>query len=201
MKKRCVFYIRTSNLEATGRLQHDELHAYAKQRGWQVVAVYEDHGQGPKRDRKGLEELLGAAGRGRFDFVVIWRLDRMFASAKHLTHVLQELEIFGIGLVSVLDEINTLGPEGGLIARLFRIFGHLESRIFAERVQAGLEGSKRRGAFFGHKKKIDLQTVLTLMDEGYNQKEIAKRLKCSAAGISKSLRNHRMLSPPRASGE
>jgi resolvase-like protein len=77
--KRAALYLRVSTDGQTTDNQRLALEAVATQRGWSVVATYEDAGiSGAKgRDKRpGLDKLLQDAARARFDVVMAWALDK-----------------------------------------------------------------------------------------------------------------------------
>jgi site-specific DNA recombinase len=57
--------------------QTQRLAAYvASQPGWQITARYTDDASGATLDRPGLTSALAAARVGRFDLLLVYRLDR-----------------------------------------------------------------------------------------------------------------------------
>ena len=56
------------------------------------------------------------------DTRVVWRLDRLGRSLKHLIEVLTELDVQGIGFKSVQEGLDTTTPGGRLV---FHVFGAL----------------------------------------------------------------------------
>src|SRR3954447_14767881 len=56
------------------------------------------------------------------DVLVVWRLDRLGRTLKHLIELMAELERQGIGFQSVQESIDTTTPGGKLV---FHVFGAL----------------------------------------------------------------------------
>jgi DNA invertase Pin-like site-specific DNA recombinase len=101
MAKRVAFYLRVSTGEQSTENQRRELEAVAHQRGWEVVAIYEDQGiSGAKgRDRRPqLDRMLKDAVRGRFDVLAAWAVDRLGRSLQDLVATLGELHAAGVDL-------------------------------------------------------------------------------------------------------
>lgn len=92
---RIALYTRVST---TGKGQDTEVQAcelreYATRRGWTIVQEFSDNGvSGSKESRPALDEMMKVARRRRFDAVLIWKLDRIGRSLKHLVKLLAELE-------------------------------------------------------------------------------------------------------------
>ena len=58
------------------QVQLQELREFAAQRGWEIVATYEDVVSGASVKRPGLDQLLHDAHRRKFDLLLIWKLNR-----------------------------------------------------------------------------------------------------------------------------
>ena len=123
--KRVALYARVSTLHGQDvGLQLDELRQVAGQRGWDLVEEYVDEGvSGAKASRPGLDRLLADAQRGRFDVVLVWKLDRLGRSLQHLLGVLDGLAGWGVGFASVRDAgIDTTTPAGRLMLQILGAF-------------------------------------------------------------------------------
>ena len=106
--KRAALYVRVSTDAQTVENQISELREVAERRGWQVVEIYKDAGiSGAKgRDQPpGLDTMLKAADRRKFDVVMAWAIDRLGRSL---------IDLFGA--LSVLHTTRFFsGPADGLI--------------------------------------------------------------------------------------
>ncbi|MBA4697758.1 MAG: recombinase family protein [Legionella sp.] len=74
---------------------------------------------GSVADRPGLTRLKEDLREG--DTVVVWRLDRLGRSLKHLITLVNEFEILNVGFESLQESINTTTSTGQLI---FHMFGY-----------------------------------------------------------------------------
>ena len=82
---RAAVYGRVSTLDQNGDNQLDELNRYVAQRGWGAATLFIDKGVSGAKDRRpALDDLLKAAKRRQFDVLVVWRLDRLGRSLRHL---------------------------------------------------------------------------------------------------------------------
>ncbi|MBZ5720088.1 MAG: recombinase family protein [Acidobacteriia bacterium] len=82
--KRAAVYVRVSTPEQDTGLQETELREYVESRGWNYF-VYRDQGQsGAKNDRPALTAMLNDVRKRKADVVVVWALDRLARSLKHL---------------------------------------------------------------------------------------------------------------------
>jgi DNA invertase Pin-like site-specific DNA recombinase len=104
-------YARLSTKDQTVDLQVDAL----KKAG--CTKVYTEVMSGAYAERPVLSNLLENLRTG--DVLVIWKLDRLGRSLKHLIEVVNELMTRKIGLKSLNDPIDTTTPQGRLIFNLF----------------------------------------------------------------------------------
>jgi DNA invertase Pin-like site-specific DNA recombinase len=84
-----VGYARVSTSEQTLDLQKDALEKIG------CVKIYSDVVSGAKAERKGLQEALEYVREG--DTLVVWRLDRLERSLKHLIETITKLNNRKIG--------------------------------------------------------------------------------------------------------
>ena len=74
------------------------------------------------------------------DALVVWRLDRLGRSLKHLIETINLLEEQGIGFQSLQESIDTTTSGGRLIFHIFGALAEFERNLIRERTQAGLAG-------------------------------------------------------------
>ena len=72
------------------------------------------------------------------DTVVVWRLDRLGRSLKHLVTLLDELHAVGVSFVSLGEGIDCTTPAGRLQLHVLAARAEFEKARIAERVAAGL---------------------------------------------------------------
>jgi DNA invertase Pin-like site-specific DNA recombinase len=170
-----VGYARVSTLEQNPDLQHDAL----KQAGCEKV--FTDRASGAKTERPALIEALKYARKG--DSLVVWRLDRLGRSLKHLIEVVEDLESREVGFISLQEGINTTTSGGRLVFHLFGALAEFERNLIRERTQAGLSAARARGRMGGRKPKLKPAQVKTLR-KMYNSGQYTIKEICKAMGIS-----------------
>lgn len=109
--------------------------------------VFTDHASGATSSRPALDELLGMVRRG--DTLVIWRLDRLGRSLRHLLEVVGDLEQRGVALRSLTESIDTASPSGRLTFHVFGAMAQFERDLIRERTKAGLVAARARGRVGG----------------------------------------------------
>lgn len=78
------------------------------------------------------------------DTVVIWKLDCLGCSLKHLVELVGELAERKAGLLSLNDPIDTTHAQGSLVFNLFASLAEFEHELIRERAQAGLSVARAR---------------------------------------------------------
>jgi DNA invertase Pin-like site-specific DNA recombinase len=145
--------------------------------------IYTDQQSGASTDRLGLTGVLEMARSG--DTLVVWRLDRLGRSLKHLIHLVEKLEHQGIGLRSLQENIDTTTNGGRLVFHLFGALAEFERNLIRERTQAGLSAARARGRQGGRPKLLDPKR-LGLALRLYQERQHSIVEICQIMGISKS---------------
>jgi len=108
--------------------------------------IYEDFASGGREDRSGLTDCLKSLRTG--DILVVWKLDRLGRSVRHLIQLAEDLRKRDIGLKVLAGEgaaIDTTTAAGRLTFNLFAVLAEFERELIAERTKAGLASAKARG--------------------------------------------------------
>ena len=98
---------------------------------------------GVATERPILAHLLDDVRAG--DVIVIWKLDRLGRSLKHLIDVVGLLLQREVGLRSLNDPVDTTTAQGRLVFNLFASLAEFERDVIRERTQAGLTAARARG--------------------------------------------------------
>jgi DNA invertase Pin-like site-specific DNA recombinase len=172
-----VGYARVSTHDQNLSLQLDVL----TQTGCEEI--YQDQVGGAKAERSGLQDALAYLRQG--DTLVVWRLDRLGRSLKHLIETVTMLEERGIGLQSLQESIDTTTSGGRLVFHIFGALAEFERNLIRERTQAGLQAARARGRMGGRPKALDTKKA-ELLYQLYDEKKHSIRELCDIMGISKS---------------
>ena len=150
-----IGYARVSTRDQNADMQVDALQLAGCER------IYQDVASGAKSIRPELVKLLAQARSG--DTLVIWKLDRLGRSLKHLVELVDELTHRQIGLQSLNDPVDTTHAQGRLIFNLFASLAEFERDLIKERTQAGLSAARARGRVGGRPKGLPAQAEATAM--------------------------------------
>ena len=128
--------------------QADRLAAYcASQEDWQIVCRFEDQITGTLLERPGLSQALAAAHSGRFDLLLVYRVDRLARSVRTLAEILSELDRAGVGFRSATEPFDTTTAAGRMMVQMLGVFAEFERATIIDRVVAGMEKKARRGGW------------------------------------------------------
>jgi DNA invertase Pin-like site-specific DNA recombinase len=125
-----------------------------------------------------------------FDLVLVWKLDRLGRSLRHLLSVLDDLQAWGVGFASARDPgLDTTTPSGRLLLQVLGAFAEFERELIRERILAGVRRAQASGKHCGRPKvAIDLRPALAMLSQGYGLKATARAL-----GVSKTTLRRRLL--------
>jgi DNA invertase Pin-like site-specific DNA recombinase len=160
--------MRVSTLDQHPETQLLDLRQMVSQRGYEIVAEFTDRISGAKARRPGLDDMMHAARRGRFDVVLVWASDRIARSTKHFLEVLDELNRLNIEFVSFREQIDTGGPLGRAVVVIIGAIAELERSLIVERVRAGMRRAKLEGQHIG-RKPLDFDRAAILRDRKSGQ--------------------------------
>jgi DNA invertase Pin-like site-specific DNA recombinase len=136
-----------------------------------------------------LAKVISALRSG--DTLVVWRLDRLGRSLRHLIDTVNDLRDRGVGFRSLQESIDTSTSGGKLVFHVFGALAEFEREIVRERTQAGLAAARARGRFGGRPRAMTPDKV-RLARQLYDSREhtveaIAKTLGVSRASIYRHL--------------
>jgi DNA invertase Pin-like site-specific DNA recombinase len=156
--------------------------------------IYEEVVSGAKVDRPILDNLLKQLRPS--DVLVVWKLDRLGRSLKHLVELVQWFMPNNIGLRSLNDPIDTTTPQGRLIFNIFASLAEFERDLIRERTQAGLSAARARGRRGGRPRGLPKPSEATACaaetlyrERKLSVNQIAKKLNICKGTLYKYLRH------------
>lgn len=169
-------YARVSTEEQNLDMQIDALQQYG------VEKLYQEKMTGIKKDRPQLEELLKVLRKG--DKIVIYKLDRISRSTKHLIELSEKFKELGVDFISILDNIDTSNAMGKFFFRRMASIAELERDIISERTKTGLNAARARGKKGGRPQKHTDKVEMAL--KMYQSKEYSIKQITEATSLSKT---------------
>jgi DNA invertase Pin-like site-specific DNA recombinase len=172
-----IGYARVSTQDQTLNLQKDALEKNGCKK------IFTDTAGGAKQERKGLEEAQNFLREG--DTLVVWRLDRLGRSLKHLIETITNLNNRKIGFKSIQENIDTTTSGGKLVFHIFGALAEFERDIIRERTQAGLLAARARGRKGGRPKALTPKKAKMVQDL-YRNKDNSIDEICKTLNISRT---------------
>lgn len=138
-----IGYARVSTQDQTLNLQTDALKRIGCDK------IFTDMTSGTRAERPGLQDAMDHLRAG--DTLVVWRLDRLGRTLKHLIATISDLNERGIGFKSLQENMDTTTSGGKLIFHIFGALAEFEREVIRERTNAGLQAARARGRFGGRR--------------------------------------------------
>ena len=196
MSQRAVIYARTSTVDQHTENQVYDLEQLARQRGLEIIKIYQDQVSGTRARRPGLDQLLSDARQGKFDVVLVWACDRLARSVSHFLQVLDELGHLNIEFISYREQLDTTGPLGRAVVVIISAIAELERSLIVERVRAGLRRAKLEGRRLGRPPLIvDREAVLRDREQGMSISQLAKQHGIAETSVRRLLRQSESTPP------
>src|SRR5438105_15850870 len=177
-----IGYARVSKQDQTLNLQKDALEKIG------CTKIFTDTISGAATERKALAEALEYVREGYS--LVVWKLDRLGRSLRHLIDTITNLNNRKIGFKSITENIDTTTSGGKLIFHIFGALAEFERDIIRERTLAGLQAARARGRKGGRPKAkaLDTSKKVAIAQALYNDKtnsidDICKTLNISRATL------------------
>ncbi|MGM0169679.1 hypothetical protein IGI39_004934 [Enterococcus sp. AZ135] len=169
-------YARVSTNDQNLNMQIDAL------RNVQTDKIFKEKITGTRKERPELAELLKVIRPG--DTIIIYKLDRISRSTKHLIELTELFEKKEVNFISIQDNIDTSTSVGKFFFRTMANLAELERDIIVERTKAGLAAARARGRHGGrpYKDPSKVETALKM----YSSKEYTIKQITEATGLSKT---------------
>ncbi len=153
--RRVALYVRVSTREqAEGHSldsQRADLTAWASAEGWEVFEVYEDPGASGTsvEGRFGFQRMIRDAREGKFDAILIVKVDRFARSVRDSATYREALAECGVRLLSRMEPSAGNGPADFLTAGMFDLNAAYYSILLSHNVTRGKRMRAEKGLLLG----------------------------------------------------
>ena len=143
-------------------------------------------------ERPELEKMLKYLRPG--DQVVVWKIDRLARSLKHLILLIEDFKKKKIEFMCLTNNIDTTTPMGLCFLSIVGAFAELERNLIIERTKAGLAAAREKGVKLGRRPGLTenqqaiKKAACDLYRKGMTTNDICKSLKLSTATLYRYLR-------------
>lgn len=169
-------------------LQHHALQLDALQQAG-CDKVYVETASGSRADRAELAKALDQARQG--DVLVVWRLDRLARSLRHLIDLSEDLNRRGVALRSLTESIDTGSPSGKFMLHVLGALGQMEIELLRSRTVAGLHAAALRGRVGGRPPVLDrakIHAAKVLWASGtMTATDVARQVGCAPSTLYRHL--------------
>ncbi|MCB9807628.1 recombinase family protein [Candidatus Peribacteria bacterium] len=161
--KRVAQYIRVSTLEQAKegnslKGQQDSLSYFIKahknEKNWitNKSLLYIDDGySGANDQRPEYQRMMQDARDGKFDVILVYKIDRLFRKTKLLLDAVEELEKNNIEFCSQGEAIDTTKKEGRFFLTVLGAIAEMERETIRDRTIMGKIAGARKGRYVGGK--------------------------------------------------
>lgn len=148
---RAVIYTRVSTDEQAREgfslaAQLDKCQKYIDLQGWEFIDEYKDEGYSAKNlKRPAMQRLIQEVKKGKFDLIVVYRLDRLVRHVGDLNHLLDLFKEHNVSFVSITEHFDTSTATGRLFMNNVASIAQWERENLSERVKMGKEQKALQG--------------------------------------------------------
>ncbi|MFL9870397.1 recombinase family protein [Paraburkholderia megapolitana] len=154
-----------------------------------IDVVHEEKRSGATMRRPIFENLLRNLRKG--DTLVVYKLDRIARSLKHLLAVIELLHSRGCDFESLTEHIDTNSPAGRLMLQMLGAFAEFERELIRERTIVGIRAARDRGAQLGRPRKLtkpeEVEALRLWRTSRYNHTSIAKLYNVHRSTITRAI--------------
>ena len=124
-----------------------------QQRGWSVYQEYLDEGKSAHNDdlakRPRFKEAMDDAQEGKYDVLVVHRIDRFSRKIRVTMEYFEKLGKAGVGFVSIQNDMDYTTPTGKLMLVMQGGLAEFYSDNLSQEVKKGLGERKKQGLYCG----------------------------------------------------
>lgn len=150
-KSKVAIYIRVSTKKQVEEgysldAQRERLVQIAETNGYIIYKVYADEGKsGKDTNRPAFQEMMEDMRNGKFDKILVLKLDRISRSVIDLEIMIKEFQKYEVEFESASEKIDTSTSFGMMFIRLLAIFAQFERERIKERINDTFETMVQEG--------------------------------------------------------
>lgn len=135
-----AIYIRVSTVRQAEEgfsldAQTEHLTNYCKANGYTIFKIYADRGRsGKNTNRPELQQMLSDMREGKFNKILVMKLDRISRSVLDLENLITEMKTYNCDFESATEKLDTDSAMGMMFIRLLGIFAAFERDRKSERI-------------------------------------------------------------------
>ena len=148
-----AIYTRVSTIDKGQTLEQQELPLieYCKKENWEYE-IFKEFASGSKESRPELDKMMQRVRNKEFDAVMIYRLDRLGRTLKHLLQLVEEFSNKKIRFICLTQNIDTNTAQGMFFFQILGAAAEFERQLLRERIKDKLDYLKSTGKKLGRPK-------------------------------------------------
>lgn len=151
--KRIAIYSRKSVETDTGESIRNQIKfctEYFQRHGECKFEIFEDEGfSGGNIERPSFKRMMELIKLKQFDVVAVYKIDRIARNIVDFVNIFDELENFGVQLVSITEGFDPSTPAGRMMMLLLASFAEMERMNIAQRVKDNMKELAKMGRWSG----------------------------------------------------
>lgn len=197
MTHKAAIYCRVSTGDQSCERQERDLIGFAERRGYEVVKIFKETASGAKNDRVQRKAILAMAKSREIDAILITELSRWGRSLVDLVMTMEDLESWGVSLVSMSgNDFDMSTASGKAMARMVGVMAEFERELIRERVKSGLAHAKAKGKKLGRQVGQNpsdkyKSKVLRHIKDGRSYRWIAHELQIAPGTVTQIVKRER----------
>lgn len=133
----------------------EHIHKYICESDECEISIYEDEGiSGKTLDRPQFRQFMKIEESTPFDFLVVYRLDRVSRNVGDFSSLIEKLNSLGTDFISIKEKFDTSTPMGRAMMNIAAVFAQLERETIAERIKDNMYRLAKSGRWTGGKPPI-----------------------------------------------
>lgn len=114
------------------------------------IKIYEDEGfSGKNTNRPQFQLMMKEEKKNHFDFIVVYRLDRISRNVGDFAKLIEELNAYKTSFICIKEQFDTSTPMGRAMMNIAAVFAQLERETIAERIKDNMHMLARSGRWLG----------------------------------------------------
>ena len=115
-----------------------------------TLSIFEDEGfSGKSLKRPEFQKMMKEEKMFPFDYIVVYRLDRISRNVADFTNLIEELTKYKTSFICIKEQFDTSTPMGRAMMNIAIVFAQLERETIAERVRDNMYMMGKEGKWTG----------------------------------------------------
>lgn len=123
--------------------------------------------------------------------LVVYKLDRIARSLKHLLQILERIHDAGAEFRSLTEVIDTRSPAGRMMMQIIGAFAEFERELIRERTRVGMRAAMERGARVGRPRAMtpdeETECISLWHSRQHTKTDLARRYKCHLSSVKRAI--------------